>query len=87
MSKKLKQDISIGENLKSLRKRARLTQEQVSARIEIMGLPMSTDILAKMEQGRYSIRISVLFALKQIYQVQSFDEFFSRPPETDEIKK
>lgn len=76
MSDNLKQDISIGENLKRLRKRARLTQREASAKLEIMGLPISEDIMAKMEQGRYSIRISVLIALKQVYRVDSFDEFF-----------
>lgn len=38
---------------------------------------MSEDILAKIEQGRYSVRISVLLALKQIYGVDSFDVFFN----------
>ena len=76
MSSNLKQDISIGKNLKRLRKKAHLTQEQVAAQLEARGLPMSPDILAKMEQGRYSIRISVLLELKQIYHVPSFDIFF-----------
>lgn len=76
MSNGLKQDISIGKNLKRLRKNAGLTQDQASARLEIMGLPINSDILAKMEQGRYSVRISVLLAMKQIYRVNSFDEFF-----------
>jgi len=76
MSANLKQDISIGKNLKQIRKRNGLTQEQVAAQLEVRGLPVSTDILAKMEQGKYSIRISVLLALKQIYKVESFDEFF-----------
>jgi len=76
MSANLKQDISIGKNLKQIRKRNGLTQEQVAAQLEVRGLPVSTDILAKMEQGKYSIRISVLLALKQIYRVESFDEFF-----------
>ena len=76
MSANLKQDISIGKNLKQIRKRNGLTQEQVAAQLEVWGLPVSTDILAKMEQGKYSVRISVLLALKQIYKVESFDEFF-----------
>ena len=76
MSANLKQDISIGKNLKSIRKRNGLTQNQVSAQLEVRGLPISSDILAKMEQGKYSIRVSVLLALKQIYKVESFDEFF-----------
>lgn len=76
MSANLKQDISIGKNLKRIRKQNGLTQEQVAAQLEVRGLPVSTDILAKMEQGKYSIRISVLLALKKIYKVESFDEFF-----------
>ena len=76
MSANLKQDISIGKNLKSIRKKNGLTQKQVSAQLEVRGLPISSDILAKMEQGKYSIRVSVLLALKQIYKLESFDEFF-----------
>lgn len=76
MANGLKQDISIGQNLKSLRKLAKLSQREASAQLEVMGIPMTEDILAKMEQGRYSVRISVLLALKQIYRVNSFDVFF-----------
>ena len=76
MSSAIKQDISIGMNLQIMRRRAGLTQNAASAQMEVMGLPMSADILAKMEQGRYSIRVSVLLAMKQIYKVESFDEFF-----------
>ena len=76
MSNGLKQDISIGQNLKALRKKAGLSPREASAQLEILGLPITEDILAKMEQGKYSIRISVLLALKQIYKVSSFDTFF-----------
>ena len=77
MSTNLKQDISIGHNLKLLRKRAGLTQEQAAAQLQLLELPVTADILAKMEQGKYSIRISVLVALKRIYRVDSFDAFFT----------
>ena len=76
MSDKLKQDISIGDNLRFLRKRAKLSQEDVSAKLDLMGLSTSREIISQMELGRYSIRISVLLALKQIYNVATFDEFF-----------
>jgi len=76
MSSGLKQDISIGSNLKALRKKNGLLQREVSAQLETMGIPMTEDILAKIEQGRYSVRISALLALKKIYKVNSFDEFF-----------
>jgi len=76
MSNGLKQDISIGKNLQLLRKQAGFTQAQVSARLELMGIPMTSEIFSKIEQGRYSVKISVLLALKQIYHVDSFDAFF-----------
>lgn len=75
MSKKLKQDISIGENLQRLRQRAGLSQEVVSARLQVMGLPVSREIISQMELGKYSIRISVLLAMKDIYGA-TIDEFF-----------
>lgn len=76
MSSKLKQDVSIGDNLRRLRKNARLSQEEVAAKLELMGHSISREIISQMELGRYSIRISVLMALKQIYHVSSYDEFF-----------
>ena len=76
MANGLKQDISIGQNLKSLRKRVGLSQREASAQLEILGIEITEDILAKIEQGRYSVKISVLLALKQIYKVDSFDSFF-----------
>ena len=48
----------------------------MAAQLEVRGLPISADILAKMEQGKYSIRLSVLKALKEIYKAGSYDDFF-----------
>lgn len=76
MSTKLKQDISIGENLQKLRKKADLSQEAVAAKLELMGHSISREIISQMELGRYSVKISVLIALKEIYKVESFDDFF-----------
>lgn len=76
MSNKIKQDISIGKNLKLLRKNVNLSQEDVAAKLELMGIPMSLEIISQMELGHYSIRVSVLLALKQLYNVTTFDAFF-----------
>ena len=76
MSEKLKQDISIGNNLKLLRKTAKLSQEEVAVKLQLMGFSISREIISQMELGRYSIRISVLLALKQIYNVSTYYEFF-----------
>lgn len=77
MSSNLKQDISIGNRLKLFRKRANLTQDQVAAQLTIRGHIITSDIIAKMEQGKYSIKISVLLSLKEIYRIDSFDDIFS----------
>lgn len=75
MPEKLKQDISIGDNLKRLRKRAGFSQEQAAAQLQLLGLPVSREIISQMELGRYSIRVSVLLAMKEIYHA-TFDDFF-----------
>ena len=75
MADKLKQDISIGTNLRRLRMEAGFSQEKLAARLQVLGLPVSREIISQMELGRYSIRVSVLLALKDLYHV-SFDEFF-----------
>ena len=64
MSDKLKQDVSIGSNLRRLRKKARLSQQDVSIKLDLLGLSTSREIVSRMERGQYSIRISVLRALK-----------------------
>ena len=74
MSTKLSQDVSIGENLRILRKRAGYSQERAAA--ELMGISMSREIISQMESGHHNIRISVLLAFKQVYEVDSFDDFF-----------
>ena len=76
MSKKLKQDISIGANLQRLRKQSGLSQEKAAAKLQLVGIDISREIISQMELGNYSIKVSVLRALKDIYQVDSFDEFF-----------
>lgn len=76
MSKKLKQDISIGANLRRLRKQSGLSQEKVATQLQLVGIDISREIISQMELGNYSIRVSILRALKDIYQVDSFDEFF-----------
>ena len=71
MSQKIKQkdDISIGNNLKRLRKAAKLTQNDVITKLQLLGFPTSRSVYSQMEGGTYNIRISELAALTQIFQV------------------
>lgn len=76
MSKVLNQDISIGDNLRLLRCRSGLSQENVAGKLQIMGFTMSREIVSQIELGKHNIRISVLLALKEIYKA-TFDEIFA----------
>ena len=75
MAKKLKQDISIGANLKKHRQASGLTQEEVASRLQVQGLDIVQKIISEMELGTYSIRVSVLLALTELYGVAVQDFF------------
>ena len=64
MTQRIVQDQNIGQNLKLLRLKADLTQEQVSQKLQLMGLPMSREIYAQIEMGKHHIPLSVLQGLK-----------------------
>lgn len=78
MSKKLKQvdDISLGNNLRNLRKATNLTQEQVVAQLQLRNLPTSRSIYSQIESGTYNIRISELIALTEIFHTD-FNTIFN----------
>ncbi|MEG2939691.1 MAG: helix-turn-helix transcriptional regulator [Oscillospiraceae bacterium] len=80
----------MGPNLQKLRLNAGLSQEAVVAKLTLMGITwVSREILSQMELGKYSVRISILLALKEVYAV-GFDDFFQgltwRDIPIDEIK-
>ena len=75
MDQKLKQDLSLGGNIRRLRLEKGWTQEQTAARLQLLGVNMSRDFYAHIENGSYNIRVSELSALRQIFQC-SYDEFF-----------
>ena len=76
MSFVINQDISIGSNLKALRLRNKLSQEDVAVKLQVMGFTMSREIVSQIELGRHNIRVSVLLALKELYNA-TFDEIFA----------
>lgn len=75
MSERIKQDLSIGSNLQRLRKKAGLSQEEVAAKLQLMGISVSREMISQMELGHYNIRVTILLALKEIYNA-TFDDFF-----------
>ena len=73
MDQRLDQDYNIGKNLKRLRNMRNLTQGEVAARLQVMGLPVSREIYAQMEGGKHHIKIRVFKGLKEIYNT-SYEE-------------
>ncbi len=76
MASVINQDISIGPNLKALRQRSKMSQENVAIQLQILGFTMSREIVSQMELGRHNIRVSVLLALKELYHA-TFEEIFA----------
>ena len=75
MEQKIKQDKCIGTNIQKLRLMTGLTQEQVSAKMQLFGIDMSRDFYAHIENGSYNVRTSEVIAFRQIFKC-SFDDFF-----------
>ena len=75
MVQKIKQDISLGSNIRLLRKQSHLTQEQVVARLQLQGIEISRSSYSQIECGTYNIRVSELIALAELFHVD-FNAFF-----------
>lgn len=73
---KLRTDLDIGRNIQQQRRRCQLTQENVVAKLQVLGIDISRSTYAKIESSSYNIRISELVALKRIFKMTSFDPFF-----------
>lgn len=67
--------MDIGHNISALRRAAKLTQDQVVAQMQVMGLEISKSTYAKIETNRMNVKVSELVALKQIFDVE-FNAFF-----------
>jgi transcriptional regulator with XRE-family HTH domain len=75
MEQKIKQDISIGDNIRQLRKKANLTQEQVVARLQLEGIEISRSTYSQIECGTYNIKVTELIALSKLFHTD-YNSFF-----------
>ena len=73
---KLRPDMGIGKNLRHLRKKSGLTQEQTVAKLQIMGFDITRSVYSRYEIDRLNIRISELVALKLIFNCE-YSDFFA----------
>lgn len=65
----------IGQNIRVLRERARMTQEQVAAKLQISGCDITRSALAKIEVGQRHLYPDEIILLRKILNV-SFDDIF-----------
>ena len=73
---KIRPDMDIGHNIQRLRRGASMTQDQVVAKLQLMGLNLSKSTYAKLETNRMNIRVSELVALREIFRAE-FNDFFT----------
>ena len=73
---KIRPDRYIGANIQKARKNKGLTQDNVTAKLQLMGIDMSRSTYAKIETDRINIRVSELIALGMIFDVD-FNFFFN----------
>jgi transcriptional regulator with XRE-family HTH domain len=65
----------IGNNIRILREKASLTQEQLSAKLQIEGCDITRSALAKIEVGQRHLYPDEIILIKQILNV-SYEEIF-----------
>lgn len=66
----------VGNNIRSLREKANLTQEQLSAKLQIRGCDITRSALAKIEVGQRHLYADEIILIKDILKV-SFDDIFN----------
>lgn len=66
---------TIGNNIKNLRENAGITQEQLSARLQVNGCDITRSALAKIEVGQRHLYPNEILLIKQLLKV-SFDDIF-----------
>ena len=58
---KIRPDMDIGKNIQAIRYQNKLTQDQVIAKLNLMGISMSKSTYAKLETNRMNIKVSEIF--------------------------
>lgn len=66
----------VGNNIRNLREKANLTQEQLSAKLQINGCDITRSALAKIEVGQRHLYPDEIILLKEILAT-SFDEILN----------
>lgn len=68
-------EIAFGKNIRTLRKKKKLTQEQFSAQLQVKGCDITRSALAKIEVGQRHLYPDEIRLLKELLGV-TFEELF-----------
>ena len=68
-------EILLGQRIKAIRDSCKMTQEEVAARLQLLGCDLTRRALAKIEVGQRHIYPFEIYALKNVLDVK-YDELF-----------
>lgn len=79
MSERINQHLNplVGTNIRRLRKERRLKAIDVIAKLQLMGVSVTTGIFSKVENGYNNPTVDMLIALTEIFNCD-FNEFFKQ---------
>jgi len=66
----------IGQNIRSLRERARITQEQLAAKLQLCGCDITRSAVAKIEVGQRHLYPDEIILIKKILNTD-FESIFN----------
>ena len=66
----------VGDNIKAIREKRKMTQEQLAAKIQLRGCDITRSAVAKIEVGQRHLYIDEIILLKDILNV-SYDDIFN----------
>lgn len=66
----------VGDNVRKLREKANVTQEQLSARLQVNGCDITRSAVAKIEVGQRHLYPDEIILIKKILNV-SYDDIFN----------
>ena len=73
---KIRPDMDIGKNIQAIRYKNNMTQDEVIAKLILMGISLTKSTYAKLETNRMNIKVSELVALAKIFHTD-INAFFS----------
>lgn len=76
MEQKIKQDISIGANIRAIRKRQKMKQTELVQLLQLEGVAMTREALVKIERGAQHIQASQLRGIRNALHT-TYDELLA----------